>query len=126
MEAARVSESNGAIFSCSVDNLADRSEQRLVATRDSLLPGFGNLFEDYRGSMFDAGTVRDELLVLAAQRGDHCAFEMLVYRHRAKVLRTAMRLPAILRPQKMWCKWAFRKHGCTCRNLKGILPFRHG
>ena len=48
MEAARVSESNGAIFSCSVDNLADRSEQRLVATRGSLLPGFSNLFEDYR------------------------------------------------------------------------------
>lgn len=90
MEAA-ISESNGAIFSCSVDNLADGSEQRLVATRGSLLPGFGNLFEDYRGSMFDAGTVRDELLVLAAKRGDHCAFEMLVYRHRAKMLRTAMR-----------------------------------
>jgi RNA polymerase sigma-70 factor (ECF subfamily) len=91
MEAALTSESTGAIFSCSVDNLAKRSEQRLVATRGSLLPGFGNLFEDYRGSMFDAGTVRDELLVLAAKRGDHCAFEMLVYRHRPKMLRTAMR-----------------------------------
>jgi RNA polymerase sigma-70 factor, ECF subfamily len=91
MEAALISESNGAICSCSVDNLADRSEQRLVATRGSLLPGFGNLFEDYRGSMFDAGTVRDELLVLAAKRGDHCAFEMLVYRHRMQMLRTAMR-----------------------------------
>jgi RNA polymerase sigma-70 factor, ECF subfamily len=91
MEAALISESNGAIFSCSVDDLADRSEQRLVAARGSLLPGCGNLFENYRGSMFDAGTVRDELLVLAAKRGDHCAFEMLVYRHRAKMLRTAMR-----------------------------------
>jgi hypothetical protein len=91
MEAALISESNGAIFSCSVDNLADRSEQRLVATRGSLLHGFGNLFEDYRDSTFDAGTVRDELLVLAAKRGDHCAFKMLVYRHRAKMLRTAMR-----------------------------------
>ena len=30
MEAALISESNGAILSCSVDNLADRSEQRLV------------------------------------------------------------------------------------------------
>src|SRR6202789_490340 len=74
-----------------MDNLADRCEQRLVATRGSLLPGFSNLFEDYRGSMFDARTVGDELLVLAAKRGDHCAFEMLVYRHRAKMLRTAMR-----------------------------------
>jgi RNA polymerase sigma-70 factor, ECF subfamily len=91
MEAALISESNGAIFSCSVDNLANRSEQRLVVTRGGLLPGFGNLFKDYRGSMFDAGTVRDELLVLAAKRGDHCAFEMLVCRHRAKMLRTAMR-----------------------------------
>jgi RNA polymerase sigma-70 factor (ECF subfamily) len=91
MEAALTSESNGAIFSCSVDNLADRSEQRLVATRGGLLPGFGSLFEDYRGSMFDVATVRDELLVLAAKHGDHCAFEMLVYRHRPKMLRTAMR-----------------------------------
>ena len=91
MEAALISESNGAIFSCSVDNLADRSEQRLVATRGSLLPGFGNLFEDFRGSMFDAGTARDELLVLAAKLGDHSAFETLVYRHRPKMLRTAMR-----------------------------------
>src|ERR1700677_4565151 len=91
MEAALISESNGAIFSCSVDSIADRSGQRLVATRGSLLLGFGNLFEDHRGSMLDAGTVRDELLVLAAKRGDRCAFEMLVYRHRAKMLRTAMR-----------------------------------
>jgi RNA polymerase sigma-70 factor (ECF subfamily) len=91
MEAALISESNGAIFSCSVDNVADRSEQRLAATRGNLLPGFGNFFEDYRGSMLDAGKVRDELLVLAAKRGDHYAFEMLVYRHRAKMLRTAMR-----------------------------------
>jgi RNA polymerase sigma-70 factor (ECF subfamily) len=91
MEAALISASNGAIFSCSFDNLADRSEQRLVATRGSLLSGFGDLFEDYLGSRFDAGTVRDELLVLAAKHGDHCAFEMLVYRHRAKMLRTAMR-----------------------------------
>jgi RNA polymerase sigma-70 factor, ECF subfamily len=91
MEAALMRESNGAIFSCSVYNLADRSQQRVVATRGSSLPGFGKPFEDYRGSMFDAGTVRDELLVLAAKSGDHCAFEMLVYRHRAKMLRTAMR-----------------------------------
>ena len=91
MEAALISESNGAIFSCSVDSLADRSEQRLVAKTGALVPGFGNLFEDYRGSMVDAGTVRDELLVLAAKRGDDCAFEMLVHRHRAKMLRTAMR-----------------------------------
>jgi len=91
MEAALMSESNGAIFSCSIDNLADRSEETLVATRSGLLPGFGDLFEDYQGSMFDAGTVRDELLVLAAKHGDHCAFEMLVYRHRPKMLRTAMR-----------------------------------
>src|SRR6202453_2097645 len=91
MEAALISESNGAIFSCSVDNLADRSEQRLVATRGSLLPGFGNLFEDCRGRMFDAGTVRDELLVVAAKRGDDCPFDMLVCPHRAKMLRTAMR-----------------------------------
>jgi RNA polymerase sigma-70 factor, ECF subfamily len=91
MEAALINESNSAIFSCSVDNLADRSEQRRVATRGSLLLGFGNLFEDCRGSLFDVGTVRDELLVLAAKRGDHCAFEMLVCRHRAKMLRTAMR-----------------------------------
>ena len=91
MEAALTSESNGAIFPCSVDNLDHRSEQRLVATRGSLLSGFGDLFEDHQGSMFDAGTVRDELLVLAAKHGDHCAFEMLVYRHRAKMLRTAMR-----------------------------------
>jgi RNA polymerase sigma-70 factor (ECF subfamily) len=91
MEAALISESNGAIFSCSVDNWATRSEQRLVATRGSLLPSLGSLFVDYRGSMFDAGTVRDELLVLAAKRGDHSAFETLVYRHRAKMLRTAMR-----------------------------------
>ena len=88
MEAALISESNGAIFSCSVDDLA---EQRLVATRGSLSPGFGNVFEDYRGNMFDAGTVRDELLVLAAKHGNHSAFEMLVHRHRAKMLRTAMR-----------------------------------
>ena len=79
MEAALISESNGAIFSCSVDNLAERGEQRLAATRGSLLPGFGNLFEDYRGSVFDAGTVRDELLVLVAKRGDHCAFETDVH-----------------------------------------------
>ncbi|MGD0442843.1 MAG: sigma-70 family RNA polymerase sigma factor [Edaphobacter sp.] len=61
------------------------------AAKGELLPGFENLVEYHRDSVFDAGTVQDELLVLAAKRGNDYAFEMLVHRHRAKMLRTAMR-----------------------------------
>jgi RNA polymerase sigma-70 factor (ECF subfamily) len=91
MEEALISELNGVILSRGVDDLAERREQGLVAAKGALLPGFENLVEYHRDSAFDAGTVQDELLVLAAKRGDNYAFEMLVYRHRAKMLRTAMR-----------------------------------
>jgi hypothetical protein len=123
MEAALISESNGAIFSCSVDNLAERGEQRLAATRGSLLPGFGNLFEDYRGSVFDAGTVRDELLVLVAKRGDHCAFEMLVYRHRAKMLRTAMRFTRNIADTEDLVQVGFQKAFMHLQKFEGHSSF---
>jgi RNA polymerase sigma-70 factor, ECF subfamily len=54
-------------------------------------PAFEDLAEDYR-RVSDAGTVQDEPFVLAAKRGDNSAFEMLVYRHRAKMLSTAIRI----------------------------------
>ena len=123
MEAALISESNGAIFSCSVDNFADRSEQRLVATRGSSLAEFGNLLEDYRGSMFDAGTVRDELLVLAAKRGDHCAFEMLVYRHRTKMLGTAMRFTRDTADAEDVVQVGFQKAFMHLQRFKGRSSF---
>ena len=39
----------------------------------------------------DAGTAKDNALVLAAKSGDGQAFEMLHHRHRAKMLRAALR-----------------------------------
>src|SRR3984885_4806487 len=123
MEAALISESNGAIFSCSVDNWATRSEQRLVATRGSLLPSLGSLFVDYRGSMFDAGTGRDKLLVLAAKRGDHSAFETLVYRHRAKMLRTAMRFTRNTADTEDVVQVGFQKAFMHLRTFEGHSSF---
>jgi RNA polymerase sigma-70 factor, ECF subfamily len=123
MEAALISESNGTIFSCSGDNLDDRSEQRLMATKGSLLPGFGNLFEDHRGSMFDAGTVPDEPLVLAAKRGDHCAFEMLVHRHRAKMLRTAMRFTRNMADTEDVVQVGFQKAFMHLQKFEGRSSF---
>ena len=90
MEAGLISESHGVIPS--ISNLAECSDQRLVAAPEGeSLPAFEDLVEHRRDRVFDAGTIQDKLLVFAAQRGDSQAFEMLVNRHRAKMLRTAMR-----------------------------------
>ena len=93
MEAALISQSSGVTPSRCINNVVECSEQMLVeAARDVSLPAFEDFVAHYRDRMFDAGTVPDELLVLAARRGDGHAFEMLVYRHRAKMLCTAMRI----------------------------------
>jgi RNA polymerase sigma-70 factor, ECF subfamily len=123
MEEALISELNGVILSRGVDDLAERREQGLVAAKGALLPGFENLVEYHRDSAFDAGTVQDELLVLAAKRGDDYAFEMLVYRHRAKMLRTATRFTRNAADTEDVVQVGFQKAFMHLQTFKGHSSF---
>jgi len=68
----------------------------------------------------------ESALIASAKNGEAQAFEVLVARHRRRVLAIALRYARVRQDAEDIMQQSFQKPSSTSTNLKGDPPFQHG